>query len=172
VYLGSREAIPILGITALAGALTLLLAAITSLRWTRPDPARVAVAVVIGSLAVVSIAASRDHFIAESELNETASAVRAVVDNDLVPSDAALEVDIGRLIIRERWPAYEFYLPELEIRPYEPGRLAGAPDRYVFAGSNNRRLLARGATRLWTDPDPRYPISLWGIASDSVPASG
>jgi len=172
VYLGSREAIPILGITALAGALTLLLAAITSLRWTRPDPARVAMALVLGSLAVVSISASRDHFIDAAELNETASAVRAVVDDELVPSDAALEVDIGRLMIRERWPAYEFYLPEHEIRPSEPGRVARAPQRYVFARSDNQRFLALGGRRLWTDPDPRFPVALWEIPSDAVPASG
>jgi hypothetical protein len=172
VYLGSREAIPILGITALAGALTLLIAAITSLRETRPDPARVAVTLVLGSLALVSISASRDQFLAESELNETASAVRAVVDSEIVPSDVALDIDIGRLILRERWQPYEFYLPEFEIRPYEPGRPARAPQRYVFARSDDKRFLARGGRRLWTDPDPRYPVALWEVPSDSEPASG
>jgi hypothetical protein len=173
VYLGSRAAIPILGITALAGALTLLIAAITFLRWTQPAVARVGVAFVLGSLAFVSISASRDHLIAGSEVNETAAAVRAVVDNEIVPSDAALEIDTrGAPIIGARWQAYQFYLPEREIRPYEPGRLAPAPHRYVFSRSNNEKFRALGGRRLWTDPHPRYPVALWEIPGDSVPASG
>jgi hypothetical protein len=161
VFIRSRDGIPILRITAIAVVLTLLVAAITYLRLARPDPARVAVVLVLGSLAVVSIYVSRDHLIAESELNETASAVRAVVDDESVPSDATLEVDIRGPTILERWEAYQFYLPEFEIRPYDPSSHVGTPHRYVFSRSNNRRFPALGARRLWTDP--QYPLALWEL---------
>jgi hypothetical protein len=161
VFLRSRDGIPILRITAIAVVLTLLIAAVTYLRLARPDPARVAVVVVLASLAVVSIYVSRDHLIADSELNETASAVRAVVDDESVPSDATLEVDLRGPTILERWEAYQFYLPEFEIRPYDPSSQVGTPHRYVFSRSNNGRFLALGARRLWTDP--QYPLALWEL---------
>jgi hypothetical protein len=153
-FVAGRPTIPLVRITLLALAASVVLIAGATLRRGVG-----AVAVVVPLLVVATI--RTDHVLDRGWSGSGGLEEVGELDDPGAPLHGGLPVDYylpqasnstGRLML------YQWYLPDSDFTVVgQP--LTQVSSIYVFAESNNATLIGAGAQRVWTDP--LKPVSLW-----------
>jgi hypothetical protein len=174
IFLPSEQQLPVLRITVIAA---LLAAVPIGLTMAGPRSARLLRGSALGLLASLSLFAIDRGSMRIGRSDDgamTAAEVTEIVDEGLVPAGAPLRFQLSGVIdesptfldapgrrehfLHQRWMLYQFFLPDWEIRPYDPDAPVTA-EPYVFALRDDPQF-ADGSRRIvWEDP--RTPHVLW-----------
>lgn len=163
-YIGSLDGVPVLTITAVAGAIPLAIAALVRRGAGRGALPAMALVLVLG----LAWSGLRVHDAQSGALNAWDIAESVARVDRLVPEDAPIGVVIvpdherprvPYVVQRQRYQIYQLYLPDREVvwerTPQRP------TTTFVFAPAAYPPLLDAGGRVVWGDPAVR--VALWEL---------